>query len=728
MLSGYGNPTECGCSNSNYSCVVVQDPVCLADNVRNVSARRAYVTTQMQNAGSYNDSFDKLLIAEAGTRNAFKTFLKAEKKYLFAQKNYEKAAAVVKQINLEVTFTNRSLNNFDENFALEKCFSRVQRKDNARLLMVKGLKFEASTAAREQLLCTVTTKRADVGHVTDKPLLLDLRDFNVSMINGAKLIAKKTFCEEKIRGRRSIGGKENVEFKDLFVQSDSEIPKNATLADKACLVSKTAIRFVERASAEILTKLNNLVKRRSEITGSLKLIDGKLGKIDSSEVQDQNDLLKSLQSELKVDNEGFSENKLLKEWIKSMEIITGANNLSRCLNFEDCIKESLKQLYELPSMVTIDKGEFRLLIKEAQSSFIELLANKFSKSIHETAENIGRVVKNIVDASAFCERAPSVHINQPPRVEINSGSSLIFKCIAKSEKLNIKYSWTLNDVMLLAEDSDVLNLEVDSSRQGAYKCIASNMAGTNSSQEIFVVVRRKPQFTSEPQDFLYYSSMPRQISPFFTCNVTSDPPALISWYFKGFKSNREVRLAYTQPVLRFVRPEKTDAGFYYCKAENNVGSIQSRAARLDVLRSSLPTQVVTLKYEVEQSRGRVAGDKDWIAKTVAEKGNFTETQQLNVSYEYKGKQGMNVIVNVVENLYSGRGEASLSEIDMLRRVSRSRIDLSKKIKNVVKALKPSRGRSASGGGQKLLDLGFNGEVCPRGYRMHENGFTCRKFI
>ena len=723
VKSGYGNPSECGCANNN-TCVIAQDPVCTQDNIRNIERRRIYVRQQMESAGKYNDSFDKLQNAESNARSILPDLIISEKKYFAAKRDYEKVEAKLKQAKLEVKLANIGMVNFAENFALEQCLSRVG--GISRPVVVKRIKFDANPRSREELFIRVNLERAKVGSIGEKGFILNLGDAAVSLASGAKRLAQETFCSSKLRRRRSLDGALQQQNKALFLQHSVSIPPNLTNADKVCLVSNTIFSFLQQKISHLTRKVNDFVGKRDHISRSLDEIKSKLSQSVKAEFKGQGDLLNTLRTQLDSDMKRYTAKILYKEWTDDMEIITGAANLTKCLNFMDCMKESYRQLEELPIMAKIEASTFRSYINDLESETMSLPLLDSLEKFSKATSKMQVVFRKIVLSSAFCSKAPQVTLDTPPKVDAIVGNDLFISCVAKSDLKPVKYAWQFNNVTMLSEDSSVLHLKVEYSSQGTYRCIALNTIGANSSEETLIVVRSKPVLAKEPSDFRYYSSIPKEVVPYFACNVTSDPPASISWYYQPFDSKIVVRINHTDSVLRFDKPDVSNGGFYHCIVRNPFGIISSRKARLDVLKSKLPSQRVSLSFDIPLGRSGSL-DRNSIKNKVISDGGLSSKQNVNVSYEFQSGRDVTVQISVTETAEESDQRSGITEIEMLRRIISSRKGLKTSVEKVINGLKKNRGRSIVDSLEKSMRLDFNGELCGPGYYMHENGFTCRKY-
>ena len=723
VRSGYGNPSECDCNNSNNTCVIAQDPHCAQNNIRNIERRRIYVRQQMESAGKYNDSFDRLQDAQKNVNAIFPELLIAEKQYLAAKRDFDKIDAKIRQASLEETFTNRSISSFEENFALELCLSQVA--GIPRPVVVNNVGFDANPNSREEVLLKVYIERTDIYSVSEKAFVLNLGDIDASLKNGAKRMAQEMFCHSKLRKRRSLGGVVVQLNRELFVQNSVTMPKHLTNADKACLVSNTAFAFLKQAFNHLSKKIKNVEEKRDRISRSINAIKLKLSRPDNLELNSQEYFLNSLMTQLKVDLKLYTVEQLYNDWTNDMEVITGATNLTKCLHFIDCMRESFRHLKDLPIIAKNKISDFRTSIEVTEAEFMNLAHLDSFEKLSEAVMKIENLTEKVVSSSAFCSKVPQVKLNKPTKIEALVGNSLHIKCVAQSEIKPIIYAWMFNNITMLSEDDDTLFLNVSYNTQGRYKCVASNSIGKNSSEETLIVVRDRPRLANEPMDFRYYSSIPKEVVTYFACNVTSDPPASISWYYQPFESKIAIPMNHTKPVLSIERPTVSDAGFYHCVAKNPFGIVNSRKARLDFLKSKFPSQRFSLSFNIPLGRSGTI-DEAALKNKVISDGKLSSNQNVNVSYEFHTGRNVNVQISVTEKLSKIHRKEDISEIDMLRRIISSRRGLTSSVKKIVSGVKKNRGRSVRDSLEKSMKLDFNGEICGPGYFMHENGFTCRK--
>ena len=723
VRSGYGNPSECDCDSSNNTCVIAQDPHCAQNNIRNIERRRIYVRQQMESAGKYNDSFDRLQDAQKKVNSIFPKLLITEKRYLGAKRDFDRIEAKIRQASLEEIFTNRSISNFEENFALELCLSRVAELPSP--VVVKKVAFDTNPHSREDVLLKMDVERTDIRSFSEKAFVLNLGYINISLKNGAKRIAQEIFCHNKLRKRRSLGGVVVHPNRELFVQNSVSMPQNMTNADKACLVSNTIFAFLKQAFCHLSKKIKSVEEKRSRISQSINAINLKLSRSDNFELNEQDYVLNSLITQLEMDLKHYTVEKLYNDWTTDMEVITGATNLTKCLHFFDCMRESFRHLKDLPIIARDRVLDFRSSIEAIEAEFMNLTHLDSFEKLSKAVMKIENLAENVVTSSAFCSKVPQVKLNIPPKIEVLLGNSLYIKCMAQSDIKPIRYAWIFNNITMLSEDNETLFLKVSYNTQGRYKCVASNSIGKNSSEETLIVVRDKPRLSNEPMDFRYYSSIPKEVVAYFACNITSDPPASITWYYQPFESKMAVRMNHMKPVLNIDRPTISDAGFYQCVAQNPFGTVNSRKARLDILKSKFPSQQFSLSFNIPMGRSGTI-ERASLKKKVISDGKLSSHQNVNISYEFHTGRSVNVQISVTEKLSKINQKKDISEIEMLRQIMSSRRGLTTSITKIVNGVKKNRGRSVRDSLEKSMKLDFNGEICGPGYFMHENGFTCRK--
>ena len=679
----------------------------------------------MLKIGPYDDSFDNLQDAEKYVESNYTSFMEAKSHYLVAKGKYEKSAVKVKQLELEIKLLERSMKNFNDNFALERCLANIARKTTQKPLVVKKVEFQSSTRTREELLLKVTVLRSDYEEfVIEKNFLLNIGDTAFSLKQGAMSIAKETFCLHRIRRRRSAADstimRQNLETD--FAQQSMQIQENATMAERDCLMSSMIFSFLKRSSDDLSTNIAAIETRKIDIKQSWEMTQSLQS--DQSETN-QKRLVQTLKSQIEEDNATLTAERIIEDWIDDMEISTAAYNFTKCSGFEDCVRESLRQIVQLPSLILTNQDKFQQNIRDLEAAFSDVLEADTILSLKQATAELRQFLIVIQDSSAFCTKPPKVNLDSPEIVERSTGSEVRLRCISPSNLPNVTYSWTRDNIPLLSEDGNVLRLVIDKDKNSAYKCIASNIAGIGTSQETLVITRNRPELISQPTNFQYYTTMPKEITPRFACNVTADPPANVTWFFQPFNTNITTQIGFTELVLRIARPVASDAGFYHCRAENKAGWIESRKARLDVLKSRISNQGFTITYNLPESAAGIH-DKEAYKDRLAAYAQLSTNQYINVSSKDQSEGPVKVLIHVTEILDTERQLSENSEIDFLRRVSLSRRGLSTSLQNIVLGLKSNNTREENAAMDESMRITINKNLCLPGYVLHENGFTCGK--
>ncbi|XP_037084617.1 roundabout homolog 2-like, partial [Pollicipes pollicipes] len=113
--------------------------------------------------------------------------------------------------------------------------------------------------------------------------------------------------------------------------------------------------------------------------------------------------------------------------------------------------------------------------------------------------------------------------------------------------------------------------------EGAYTCVARNLAGERRSRPARLTVHVKPFFLRPPSDVT--SAVSRRVE--LACQVSGDPQPQIVWRRVGAELPVGRVHVTDDKSLRIDDVRLTDEGEYVCRAENAVGSVTG-SARLSV--------------------------------------------------------------------------------------------------------------------------------------------------
>lgn len=89
------------------------------------------------------------------------------------------------------------------------------------------------------------------------------------------------------------------------------------------------------------------------------------------------------------------------------------------------------------------------------------------------------------------------------------------------------------------------------------------------------------------------------------CPVESQPPSEISWFKDGAKLGEEpTRLEQSAGELIILQASEEDAGDYYCRASNYLGSLTSPSFRLNVQSSEYPSCALSRSSKIQLLNGK----------------------------------------------------------------------------------------------------------------------------
>ncbi|RVE76649.1 hypothetical protein OJAV_G00010550 [Oryzias javanicus] len=170
------------------------------------------------------------------------------------------------------------------------------------------------------------------------------------------------------------------------------------------------------------------------------------------------------------------------------------------------------------------------------------------------------------------QRSPEVYAPKSVSVsmdltEILEGSSVILTCSCDA-KPAAKFRWYENNQTLLLEGPHLILESVNRSDSRKYRCVAENELGETTSEYVFINVEYPPETSTvsvNPSAEILEGS-----SVTLTCSSDANPAANYTWFKEDEDSPKASGPNWT---IRDFRAELS--GFYYCKAENRRGRLQS---------------------------------------------------------------------------------------------------------------------------------------------------------
>ncbi|XP_059190751.1 B-cell receptor CD22-like [Centropristis striata] len=179
--------------------------------------------------------------------------------------------------------------------------------------------------------------------------------------------------------------------------------------------------------------------------------------------------------------------------------------------------------------------------------------------------------------TVYAPRRPSVSVS--PSAEIVEGSSVNLTCSSDANPAAsiTWYKRNRNQAhQHLSEQPQLVLSSIQFSDSGGYYCTAENKLGSRTSENLLIDVRYAPKLPSvsvSPSAEIVEGS-----SVTLTCSSDANPAANITWY----KENQTLPQGHGGSY-HFTSISSEDRGIYYCKSENQHGSINSSSVFIDVV-------------------------------------------------------------------------------------------------------------------------------------------------
>ncbi|XP_022784918.1 uncharacterized protein LOC111325373 [Stylophora pistillata] len=303
-----------------------------------------------------------------------------------------------------------------------------------------------------------------------------------------------------------------------------------------------------------------------------------------------------------------------------------------------------------------------------------------------------------------------------------------------------------NGEPLEGENGTILELRnVTEHSEGAYKCHASNTRGRTVSNVTILVVHQRPHITEHPLD---KQKLVGDETVWMICNSTGIPRPSTEWFFIPMKgmSRDAVRLNVTDPVLEMGNLTTENAGFYYCNVSNLHGGVQSKIARLDVLRfiPGVPRIALSLKLKqcisthsdenssphnckgnrIDKFRQIDTKDYQHLTQKMLERMSWPEKKIHNVYYTPFPDAVISFVLHGEDPITpEGKKLEALNEFSLSRqRIGNSLKKLYSSLEN--EKLKIRKGNLTITGDKDSLVVRFPSQKCPSGTRTHEDGYLC----
>ncbi|XP_072174592.1 basement membrane-specific heparan sulfate proteoglycan core protein-like [Diadema setosum] len=218
----------------------------------------------------------------------------------------------------------------------------------------------------------------------------------------------------------------------------------------------------------------------------------------------------------------------------------------------------------LPQDSYVEPGTYRLQIRNLQASdqgiYVFTASNRYGSGS-------GEVNLQVVG------QAMRVVIQEPQRVEVSEGETVVFRCTGISQVPAYTIAWSRIDGFLPANARDIMGTltitGVTLSDAGQYVCMGSNSLDTAEAYATIVVTSssQRPTVIIDPR-FIRVTEGDRVE---FTCRATGSPTPTLRWTGgQGGILNPES--TFENGVFVIPEARASDEAEYFCEASNSAGS------------------------------------------------------------------------------------------------------------------------------------------------------------
>ena len=666
---------------------------------------------------------------------------KAEMKFDIALRQFELARARLQQRESARKAFNLSKVKQREELGL-KLGKNIEKLAGNPLIYVESLAFSVtitSSSAKTRFPLAINVRSFEGSHKAFQ-IPMDFKNEDASVASASKHIIEELFGKSNSRRRRSLT-EEPINSK----RNDTDF----SIERHECVLSKKAhILF-----SDIVESMDFSIKSKKEVDQALFWGIRGIEELDDDKSSDGNisysDTIQFLKDAQLNITGVTSWSDMLNDARGFLDIVTKRKNFAQCSGILDCADfffDSLDEMYEKenhPRAIEI-KRELQSLNKIISS----ILRENITMSLLEQKLSQAKLfISGSNDEMILCGEKPTIQNSSPGKVVSLLGEDIYLLCEAKST-LGVKYVWMKNGLTLEGENGTILELRnVTEQSEGAYKCHASNTRGSTVSNVTILVVHQKPHITEHPLD---EKKLVGDEIMWMVCSSTGVPTPSTVWFFIPMKGMNQdaVRLNMTGPVLEIENLTTDNAGFYYCSVSNLHGAVQSRIARLDVLRfiPGVPSISLSLKLNQCFSTPSVVHSSPHNCNDNT-KGKFQQIDTM--AYQ-------NIIQKMLEQMswpvkkihieyYTPFPDAVISfvlhgedpitpegkKLEALNKFSLSRRRIENSLKKLYSSLEDEKVKTRWGnltiiGDKDSLVVGFPSQKCPSGTGIHEDGYLCGK--
>ncbi|KAL3180814.1 hypothetical protein MRX96_037234 [Rhipicephalus microplus] len=258
------------------------------------------------------------------------------------------------------------------------------------------------------------------------------------------------------------------------------------------------------------------------------------------------------------------------------------------------------------------------------------------KYICEADNSIGAALKKIVFVKV--KHAPKI---QPFsfNTKVRIGDRATATCTIVTNAAPVTFTWSKDGARLQEtnglsiQETKLVSLLViqrtETSSRGNYTCRASNVMGADQ-HTAELIVEAPPMWTSEPRDVSAVSGSNVTVQ----CTASGSPPPKITWTRTKDGGSATVPTENGRLLIHNVRV--SEAGTYFCRADNGVGSAIEKSIRVII---SEPPKVNPFSFTKTLSEGQSTA----VTCTVTQGSKPVQLQWLKDGHEVVGSGAMKLI-------------------------------------------------------------------------------------
>ena len=592
---GYGAQTSLKCkSESGFHTL---DSSCLTENRKCVKRQHTFGIVLKNHNKTLFEEFNEL--RKKGSRvdsEAIKLEL-ARKREEFARRQVNLTNILLAQMRSAENLALASLNktNTLNKKGLELA-SHLDRITGSKLIAVESIKFGLLTSSGKNTRFPVLVSAISYAGVRKTiEVVIDFEKVQRSISIAIKRMVGPLLSKpEQLRSKRSVSPSSSYENVPLNNEDNSECTfvtnANSYFAD----VAESLVKIIKqkgKIEETVMSDASFLDLVLDEVAGNDTLA---FSHNNSNVIEEYIGMLQAFKSTHQEQLELLSWNETLLGWRASLEILTDAKNLYGCSGTENCVNylfNALADLYEFEDDVT--KGsEIKKLIPELKLQLFKLIQDNFTAEEGvERIEHLRTLLNKTKDTIVLCGQKPEVLKSSPLVMTAVEGNTITLFCKGVSDT-PMRVKWKKNNKEIPNETNFFLKLtKVKKSDEAAYVCEISNRKGSSVSNVTVVRIEETTIITENPENVQCI----RGSEEFFTfsCNATGIPRPTFQWYVLFRNSTQPTKLTnFTKPFFFKASAELEDEGLYFCEASNVHGTVQSKKARLDVLKTTIAMPLV----------------------------------------------------------------------------------------------------------------------------------------